>query len=79
MRVGKIVWNNLKGGGADKRGGEKKFKKGWQPVSTVAFLEKGRLEPPYKLSYRNKIWQAIRTTYKKHFQIVFSFSVTTGI
>ena len=51
MRVGGTVYNTLKGGGTEKRGGEQRFQKGGcklgQGVS--ALKRRGGAEPPYEL------------------------------
>ena len=52
VRVGETVWNTLKGGGTEKRGGEAKvLKKKVQVGSRDGYLKKeggGGLEPPYE-------------------------------
>ena len=43
MRVGETVWNTLKGGGTEKKGGEPKIlKKKGQAGSRDRYLKKGR-------------------------------------
>ena len=49
--VGGTVWNTLKGGRTEKRGGETKIlKRGDKLGQGVGALKRGELEPPYELS-----------------------------
>ena len=48
IRMGGTVWNTLKGGGTEKRGGETKGQKVGQGVGALKSWG-GGLEPPYEL------------------------------